>query len=30
MRKMEYEYKQLRDGGEAYRPYYWINLRVKE
>jgi putative DNA primase/helicase len=30
MRKMHYEYKQLRDGGEAYRPYFWINLRVKE
>jgi putative DNA primase/helicase len=30
MRKMGYEYKQLRDGGEAYRPYYWINLSLKE
>ena len=30
MRKMKYEYKQLRNGGEAYRPYYWINLRLKE
>jgi putative DNA primase/helicase len=29
MSKEGYEYKQLRDG-EAYRPYYWINLRVKE
>lgn len=25
-----YEYKQLRDGGATYRPYYWLNLRMKE
>ncbi|HET9806206.1 MAG TPA: phage/plasmid primase, P4 family [Nitrososphaeraceae archaeon] len=27
--RMGFEYKQLRDGG-TYRPYYWINLRMKE
>jgi putative DNA primase/helicase len=29
LRRMGFEYKQLRDGREAYRPYYWINLRMK-
>ena len=27
LRKLNFEYKQLRD--EGYRPYYWVNVRVK-
>jgi putative DNA primase/helicase len=30
LRGMGYEYRQLRDGGATYRPYYWIDLRMKE
>jgi hypothetical protein len=29
MGRMGFEYKQLRDGS-IYRPYYWINLRIKK
>ena len=28
MRKMGFEYRQLRDGS-SFRSYYWINLRMK-
>ena len=28
IRKIGYEYKQLRDGS-SYKPYYWINVRMK-
>lgn len=29
--RIGFEYRQLRDGGGGtYKPYYWINLRMKE